>query len=213
MSRLSRHWHHHAKLYFAFACGAVALGAAWYLEAAIPEAVAADVFCTAFLIAFAVTVPWNDPRKLKEYAQVDDEGALFVSLIIFAAVAYCCEAIFVNLNDQANSTLLWRTLSLAGAPLGWFVIHCNETLHYSNLYYRKPVKGERHEKSLGFPGTDAPCGWDFFYFSMVVGMTAQTSDVEVRGHEMRRSVTIHALVSFFFTTVLIAMAVNVAVSK
>jgi uncharacterized membrane protein len=213
MSPFSSHWHHHAKLYFALACSAGALGVALHLKAPIPEAVAADAFCIAFLIAFAATVPWSHPRKLKEHAQIEDEGALFASLIIFAAVAYCCEAIFVNLNGQMKTPLLWRAVSLAGAPLGWFVIHCNETLHYSNLYYRKPHRGELHEKSLGFPGTDAPCGWDFFYFSLVVGMTAQTSDVEVRGYEMRRTVTIHALVSFFFNTVLIAMAVNAAVSK
>ena len=212
MRAFSGHWHHHAKLYFAFAFGVVAFGVAWQLKAAIPEAVAADAFGAAFLCAFAVTLPWTDPQKLKQRAQIEDEGALFVSLIILAVVAYSCEAIFVNLNAPMTPGL-WRVVSLAGAPLGWFVIHCNETLHYSNLYYRKLPRGEGHEKPLGFPGTDTPNGWDFFYFSMVVGMTAQTADVEVRGYAMRRAVTIHALVSFLFTTVLIAMAVNAAVSK
>jgi uncharacterized membrane protein len=213
IGRFSRHWHHHAKLYFAFACGAGAFGAAWYLKAPMPEAVAADTFFAAFLAAFVITVPWDVPQKLKERAQIEDEGALFVSVIIFAAIAYCCWAIFKNLNGKELASPLWRMVSLAGAPLGWFVIHCNETLHYSNLYYKKSPRGDKHEKSLGFPGTDEPCAWDFFYFSMVVGMTAQTSDVEVRGYEMRRRVTIHAFVSFFFNTVLIAMAVNAAVSK
>ncbi|HEY4256976.1 MAG TPA: DUF1345 domain-containing protein [Candidatus Udaeobacter sp.] len=179
----------------------------------MPEAIAADAFFVAFLAAFAITVPWDVPQKLKESAQIEDEGALSVSLIIFAAIAYCCWAIFKNLNGKEVASPLWRMVSLAGAPLGWFVIHCNETLHYSNLYYKKLPREKKQEKTLGFPGTKEPCAWDFFYFSLVVGMTAQTSDIEVRGYEMRRTVTIHALVSFFFNTVLIAMAINAAVSK
>jgi uncharacterized membrane protein len=55
--------------------------------------------------------------------------------------------------------------------------------------------------------------WDFIYFSLVIGMTAQVSDVQVRTTAMRRAVTGHSVVSFFFNTVLIAMAVNAAVAS
>jgi uncharacterized membrane protein len=44
-------------------------------------------------------------------------------------------------------------------------------------------------------------------------MTAQVSDVQVRTTAMRRAVTGHSVVSFFFNTVLIAMAVNAAVAS
>jgi uncharacterized membrane protein len=211
--RLRHHWLHHSKLYVALAGGAVALGAALYLKVPMPEAVAADAFFLTFLAAFAVTVPWGQPGKLKEKAQIEDEGAALVSLMIFAVIAYTCDAIFMALNDKTSAGAVWRAVSLAGAPLGWFVIQCNETLHYSNLVYAKPPRGKKKEDKLSFPGTDEPGAWDFFYFSMVVGMTAQTSDIEVQGRAMRRTVTIHAFVSFFFNTVLIAMAVNAAVAK
>jgi uncharacterized membrane protein len=63
-----------------------------------------------------------------------------------------------------------------------------------------------------FPGTGRPQGWDFLYFSTVIGMTAQTSDTSVTTAHMRRIVLAHSIVSFFFNTVIVAAAVNLAVS-
>ena len=63
---------------------------------------------------------------------------------------------------------------------------------------------------LDFPGTEEPDALDFLYYSLVVGMTAQVSDVQVRTSAMRRFTLAHGVVSFFFNTVLIALAVNVA---
>jgi uncharacterized membrane protein len=47
---------------------------------------------------------------------------------------------------------------------------------------------------------------------MVIGMTAQTADVNITKTNMRKLTLIHAIASFFFNTVLVAAAVNVAVS-
>jgi uncharacterized membrane protein len=43
-------------------------------------------------------------------------------------------------------------------------------------------------------------------------MTAQVSDVQVKQSAMRRAVLLHGVVSFFFNTVFIAMAVNAGVA-
>ena len=67
-------------------------------------------------------------------------------------------------------------------------------------------------QALKFPGTGEPGSWDFLYFSFVVGMTAQVSDVQVLTTQMRRATLKHSIVSFFFNTVLIAMAVNAVVA-
>ena len=65
---------------------------------------------------------------------------------------------------------------------------------------------------LDFPGKDEPGAHDFLYFAFVIGMTAQTSDVAITSTAMRKANLLHAVVSFFFNTVLVAAAVNVAVS-
>jgi uncharacterized membrane protein len=63
-----------------------------------------------------------------------------------------------------------------------------------------------------FPGGAEPGPWDFLYYAFVVGMTAQVSDVQVFDTKMRRATLGHGVVSFFFNTVLIAMAVNAVVA-
>lgn len=68
------------------------------------------------------------------------------------------------------------------------------------------------EGGLDFPGTPEPRGSDFVYFAFVIGMTAQTSDVQITTQRMRSINIVHAIVSFFFNTVLVAAAVNAAVA-
>jgi len=178
----------------------------------MPVAIGADAFFLSFIVAFAVTVPWMSPEKLQARARIEDEGAIIVSLIIFAVIAYCCDAIFLTLNTKPAAGPGWTVLSLAGPPLGWLVIQLNETLHYSNMFYRKPPRGPKRQPPLEFPGTEEPGVAEFLYFSFVIGMTAQTSDVAVRTAQMRNAVTLHGFISFLFNTVLIALAVNAAVS-
>jgi uncharacterized membrane protein len=213
MAVLFRHWHHHAKFYISLAIGIVALVAALMLKLRLPQAVAADAFFLSFIVAFAITVPWLSPDKLKQRAQIEDEGALVVSLVILAAIVYCCEAIFVALHDKRSASGLWTAVSLAGAPLGWLVIQLNESLHYSRLYYRKQGRDRKKAPPLEFPSMPEPGMAEFLYLSFVIGMTAQTSDVNVHDTQVRNAMTLHSLVSFFFNTVLIALAVNAAVSR
>jgi uncharacterized membrane protein len=49
---------------------------------------------------------------------------------------------------------------------------------------------------------------DFFYFSLVLGMTFQVSDVQITSRKLRRMATLHGLLSFLFNTVIVALTVN-----
>ena len=102
--------------------------------------------------------------------------------------------------------------------LGWLTIHTMAALHYAHLYWRPgpdTAPGQRRRSrgaDLIFRATTKPGGYDFLYFSLVIGMTAQTSDVAITKTQIRKLNMLHAVVSFFFNTVLVAAAVNVAVS-
>jgi uncharacterized membrane protein len=209
----ANHWHHHAKFYLSLAAGAAALAAAYALKARMPMAIAGDTFFTVYILAFVEALRRFTPDALKQRAKVEDEGAFLVSLIIVTVIAQTCGAIFTTLNDKKSVEPLWLVVTLAGAPLGWLVIQLNEALHYSNIHYGRHGRGKKPGDDLEFPGTPEPGIWEFLYFSFVVGTTAQTSDVEIRSTEMRRAVTLHSIVSFFFNTILIAMAVNAVVSR
>jgi uncharacterized membrane protein len=86
-------------------------------------------------------------------------------------------------------------------------------LHYAHRYWQPTEEGlQSNHGGLDFPGTEEPQGFDFLYFAFVIGMTAQTSDVAITTTGMRKINLLHALASFLFNTVLVAAAVNVALS-
>jgi uncharacterized membrane protein len=64
---------------------------------------------------------------------------------------------------------------------------------------------------MTFPGGDPnPDYWDFVYFSFVIGMTSQVSDVAITSKVIRRTATVHGILSFLFNAALLALTVNIA---
>jgi uncharacterized membrane protein len=92
--------------------------------------------------------------------------------------------------------------------LSWAFIHTIFALHYAHEFYDEDIGG-----GLAFPGGETePDYWDFVYFSFVIGMTSQVSDVGVTHKEIRRTVAAHGVVSFVFNAALLALTVNIAAS-
>jgi uncharacterized membrane protein len=85
-------------------------------------------------------------------------------------------------------------------------------VHYAHDYYvdadlSKAASGTTKPR-LVFPGGQMPNYGDFLYFAFTVGMTFQVSDVQVADREMRRVVLAHGATSFFYTTGILALAIN-----
>jgi uncharacterized membrane protein len=98
---------------------------------------------------------------------------------------------------------------LAGATilLSWLLAHTVFALHYAHAYFND-VAANR-PRGLDFPGEhDDPDYWDFLYFSFVVGMTAQVSDVQVLTRSWRRLVLAHGILAFLFNTIVLALSIN-----
>ena len=75
----------------------------------------------------------------------------------------------------------------------------------SHLYYADP----NPTKPYVFPGQNPPDYSDFAYFSFVIGMTCQVSDVQVTSGELRNLALLHGILSFAFNTVILALTVNI----
>ena len=212
MNRFIAYFRHHARFYAAVAAGLAVFATGRLLGWSAPLLAGGDVFFLVFLI-LALLLARESASELAARADSADEGMGIVFLVTLAAMAFFCEAVFVAINKKHG--LDWTSLALAGlgAPLGWFVLHTAMAFHYANLhYFDDPDTSDDDTRDLQFPGCAEPGPWDFLYFSFVVGMTAQVSDVQVRTGVMRRAVLGHGVVSFFFNTVFIAMAVNAAVA-
>jgi uncharacterized membrane protein len=202
----------HGRFYSALLCGGVTVLAAHQMGFAAPVLAGGNVFYLVFLLLIAALVARMKPADLKRRAKREDEGIVIVLVITLATMAFFTDAVFTALNRKHGLEILPLLLAGFGALLGWFVLHTVMAFHYADIHYFDDPDIEGDEKDLDFPGGRQPGPWDFLYYSFVVGMTCQVSDVQVRTTVMRRATILHGVVSFFFNTVFIAMAVNAGVA-
>ena len=202
------HFHHHGRFYVAVGLGVAVYVSFLLLHGPAPLAAAADAFFVSYLCAALLLVRRATAEHLRKRAATEDEGALLVVTITLAIIAINLASIFIALNRDRPPLGAPLVLAVAAAPLGWFVLHTMSAFHYANLHYFDPPGDAGPGQALDFPGAKDPDLWDFFYFSFVIGMTAQVSDVQICATGMRRAVTGHSIASFFFNTVLIALVVN-----
>jgi uncharacterized membrane protein len=211
-----QHIRHHGRFYSAALSGLALWLAAWVLHWPLPPLIGGDAF---FLIYLALMVRFAlqiTPDGLRRRAGIEDEGIPLIVLLALGAIGMSLASIFGLLAGDGGPDPRTLSLAIASVPLGWSTLHTIAAFHYAHLYYA--TEGEDGGEDAGdaagldFPGTKEPGAWDFLYFSFVIGMTAQVSDVTVHAVGMRRLVLAHSIVAFFYNTVLVALAVNVAVA-
>ena len=193
-----RHVHFLVALVAGIIAGGVSL--ALPLTAATRLLVAMDVFFAAYLVAMTYRARTITAQDLRHHAAARDEGLPLILLIAVTSVVASLTAIVMVLRAPIGP--IEAALALTAAPLGWAVIHTLLAMHYAHAHYAPGAP------ALIFPGTEKPDFWDFLYFSFGIGMTAQVSDVTLQTSPMRRRVLAHAVGSFFYNTVILALAVN-----
>ena len=101
-------------------------------------------------------------------------------------------------------------LAIATILLSWSFTHVMFALHYAHEFYDE---NGGHGGGLNFPGDlQEPDYWDFVYFSFVIGMTSQVSDVAITCRPIRHTVSAHGIISFIFNAAILALTVNIAAS-
>ncbi len=176
--------------------------------------IAGDSFFVVYLIITGIFMAGQTPERMRRRSDFEDEGILVITLITLTAVSLSLGAIFMVLHSHGLKVML-IVFSLFSVPLGWLTFHTVMASHYAHLYYFPKRTGSKRNDmgGLEFPETKEPNSWDFLYYSFVIGMTAQVSDVQVSSTGLRRVTLLHSIVSFFYNTVLLALAVNVAVNS
>jgi uncharacterized membrane protein len=207
--------HRHLPFLIGFAAGIAMSVILWIVYPKAALVGGAITFFVIYLVHTATRIPYLTAAKLKTYAPSADEPAGIILLITFAAAAVAVVSLFLVLQSPEAPDPLQLALALITVALGWFTIHTMTALHYAHLYWRPdddPNTKDKRLQGLEFPGGTEPGIYDFLYFAFVIGMTAQTSDVQITSTTMRKFNLIHGIVSFFFNTVLVAAAVNVVIS-
>jgi len=212
-------WRRHNPFFMAAIGGLAALALALAFTPRVAYVAGANVFFVIYLILTWFKIPKLTPEYLRRNAAKSDEPVWIIFAVTFGTVVVAVGSLFLLINSGENPHPLDLSLGLAAVFLGWLTIHMMTAIHYAHLYWQPEESAQggkreqpKHAGGLDFPGDNEPGGIEFVYFSYVIGMTAQTSDTQITSTEMRRINLLHAIVSFFFNTVLVAAAVNVAVS-
>ena len=166
-------------------------------------------FDIAALLFLAIVAPLLKGRAddMRRHAKNNDANRVLllaltgtVMIVILVAVA---SEMMGGKSDAPEVALIVGTLALA-----WLFSNTVYALHYAHLFYTDDATGQ-DSRGITVPDTDEPDYWDFVYFSFTLGMTFQTSDVEITSWRIRRISTGHCLAAFVFNIGVLAFSINV----
>jgi uncharacterized membrane protein len=158
-----------------------------------------------YLAAAGIVMARASVKDIRKRAGEQDEGALALLILTVVAAIASLGAIFFALAAAPSGKPSYA-IAISTVVLSWIFVQVIFALHYAHDFYGE---GER-ANGLNFPGDDEPDYWDFIYFSFVIGMTFQVSDIGVTNKWIRRLVVAHGFVAFLFNTTVIALTVNIA---
>jgi uncharacterized membrane protein len=163
---------------------------------------------------------WNriftaQPAEVVRLATLRHTSRIIIFLGVLAAACASLGAVAYLLGSAKDLPVATRSthvaLAIATVVLSWVMVHTLFALHYAYQFYRTPqcVQSAPSKRPLIFPGEDLPDYYDFAYFSFVIGMTSQVSDVQIASHGIRRWALLHGAISFGFNTAVLALSINV----
>jgi uncharacterized membrane protein len=205
------------KLVLAMAGGLmVALATRWIAGLHVTTAVILgwDALCAGYIATVVMGLGGRSSDEIRARAALDDEGRGTILTLVLAAVVAAVVAVALELslakNAHGTERVLRVALAFATVAASWFMVHLIFALHYAHGYYDR--EGEGDARGLQFPGGAEPDYWDFLHFSLIIGVAGQTADIAICAKPLRRLNTVHAVFSFAFNTVIVALTINLLAS-
>ncbi|HLG89001.1 MAG TPA: DUF1345 domain-containing protein [Alphaproteobacteria bacterium] len=157
-------------------------------------------------------------EAMRRRAALQDAGRWAILIVITAGGLFSVAALaFIQKRLKSSEEAgLYFALIAATILLSWFLAHTIFALHYAHEFYGPATDEDDEDGLIGgleFPSENKPDYWDFMYFSFVIGMTCQVSDVQVSGRGIRRVALAHGIVSFLFNTIILALTINILASE
>jgi uncharacterized membrane protein len=163
-----------------------------------------------FLIWVWLIIGRKDARETAKWAQAEDVSRATADAILLTASVASLIAVGFTLiaaGHKSDATKwLMVALGVASVSLAWATVQTLFTTRYGDLYYTAPVGG------IDFNEDDQPDYIDFAYVALTIGMTYQVSDTNLQAKLIRRAAVRHALISWMFGVVIIAITINIVAS-
>jgi uncharacterized membrane protein len=181
---------------------AVGAGAAWSVDVLG----AWDAAALALLTLAWPNIAASDAAATAGLASDEDDSRRGSEAVLLGASAASLIAVAFTLAEAGREHHVARAgltlLALSSVALAWACVHTVYTLRYARLYYTPPIGG------IAFHEGDRPDYLDFAYVALTIGMTFQVSDTDISKKGIRRAAIHHALLSYLFGAVILAIAIS-----
>jgi uncharacterized membrane protein len=170
-----------------------------------------NVFSLSMLTTSWIVYFTRPVSQIREFARKEDGSLLYVFLVIIGSSFTCLFTVlllFIS-KDIEGTDGMYLLAALPAMLFSWAIIHTTFGFHYANRYYDDAEGDPKiHAGGLDFPNEKNPDYLDFAYFSFVIGMTFQVSDVTITSRKIRRLALLHGLISFALNTFVVALTIN-----
>lgn len=172
-------------------------------------------FAASFVVISWITFFFMPVHDIVKRANKEDGSRPFVlgSILVSSfASLFTVLLLMISKDQSSGNETLTIVMGIAGMMLSWTMVHTIFTFHYAHLYYFEREDDTCHGEALEFPNEKKPDYLDFAYFSFVIGMTFQVSDVEINSRMVRRTALAHGLLAFAINTFVVALTINMIAS-
>jgi uncharacterized membrane protein len=171
-----------------------------------------DVFALAYNVTCWTVFFHRKVDEIRKYARMEDGSRIFVFVVILlACFASMLMVLLLMISDESKQTdkLVYIPVAIAGILFSWSMVHTMFAFHYAHIYYDDDEdQQDKQAGGLEFPKEPEPDYLDFAYFSFVIGMTFQVSDVEISARKLRHIALLHGLLAFILNTFVVALTIN-----
>jgi len=171
-----------------------------------------DMFCVSMIAFSWILFYTTNSDDLCIVVEKQDDGLKVIFAIVLIAVFFSVFGTLIltlGSNESPKNKLIHTIISLSPVMLSWFLLHTMFTVRYAHLYHdHNKLNTGSQVGGIEFPTKDDPDYIDFAYFSFVIGMTFQVSDIAVSSRAIRRFVLMHSIISFVFNTIIVALTIN-----
>lgn len=152
----------------------------------------------------------HETDDMRAASQRNDANRVMLLAITGIVCTVVLVAIAVELSQKAQMHAGSIALIIGTLLIAWLFSNMIYALHYGHLYYSAKPRDGGDCGGIDFPGDeDEPDYWDFIYFAFTLGMTFQTSDVEISSRRIRRITILHCFAAFVFNIGVLAFTINV----
>jgi uncharacterized membrane protein len=166
---------------------------------------AIDVATGIYVVWVWANVAGADAAETARLARSEDASRAAAEAVLIGAGVTGLIAVAFTLAQAGRAASpdrgLLTALTIGSVALAWLALHTVWLLRYARLYFSPPDGG------VDFHG-EAPDYADFAYLALTIGMCFQVSDTDLTGKRVRRTALHHALLSYLYGTVIVAVTVN-----